>query len=334
MNIFITGGTGFIGKALAGKLAGGAHAVRCLTRDERKAAWARGMGFRAVMGDVLDEAALREGMTGCDWVIHLANLYSMWWPRSDDFMRINRDGTARVMQCALECGVKKVVYVSTAAVYGEPAERPFREESPRGTRLFSLYARSKAAGEAAAWALYHTRGLPLCVLYPGIVLGADDDKPSGRYIHDIVNRRVPSTIFHQSVSTYVYVGDVVEAVLRAAERATAGQKYLIGSETLNGREFAEMVSRAAGVKLPRLHAPDGVVIAGSYALTWLSDRLRRPPPWGLSSDAAWTLKVGFAYDGSKAERELGLVYTPVSRAIAEEVRSIRSPGQPALRMDI
>ena len=85
------------------------------------------------------------------------------------------------------------------------------------------------------------KGLPLVVLYPGIVLGAGDEKASGQYIQDIIRRRVPSTIFHHSCATYVYVEDVVEAMLRAAEKPeTVGQKYLIGKYNLDGRSYAAL----------------------------------------------------------------------------------------------
>ena len=324
MKVFVTGGTGFIGKHLVRRLAADGHEIRCLVRKTSKYQPLVDIGAQPVFGSVNDHQAIRAGMEGCDWLFHLANLYSMWEPDPSRFDTINVAGTRMVLDAALATGVKKVVYVSTVAVYGKPDQSPFTEESAPGPVMFSKYARTKAAAEKLAWELNHTRGLPLVTLYPGIVLGAGDDKASGHYIQDIIRRRVPSTIFHYSTSTYVYVGDVVEAMLRAAERPeTVGQKYLLGKYELNGREFARMISDVSGVPLPIFRFPDWIVTAVAHMLTFLAGIIRRPPLWGLTSDAARTLKNGFRIDGSKAERELGITYTPIRKAMEEAVESYR-----------
>ncbi|HQN43518.1 MAG TPA: NAD-dependent epimerase/dehydratase family protein [Anaerolineaceae bacterium] len=327
MKIFITGGTGFIGQHTLRRLAQTDHQVVCLVRpgSEPKLLNSRLMrpwpNLQIVNGDVTDPAALAAGMQGCDALIHLANLYSMWLQETSEFERVNVTGTRNVMTAAADAGLKKVVYVSTVAVYGQPAERVFTEESARGPRQFSHYGRTKTEGERIAWELHRTRGLPLTALYPGIVLGAGDDKPSGVYIHDFIAGRIPTPIFRRSVETYVHVNDTAEAVLQALERPkTVGQKYLIGNTRLNGMDYARLICQAAGVKMPWMRLPDVIVMAAAYLLTWQAQLFtHQPPPWGLSIDAAWTLLHGFAYDGSKAERELGLRYTPVLEALKDAV---------------
>ncbi|RPJ44278.1 MAG: NAD-dependent epimerase/dehydratase family protein, partial [Chloroflexi bacterium] len=253
---------------------------------------------------------------------HLANLYSMWEPDPVRFSQVNIAGTRDVLETALETGIKKVVYVSTVAIFGKPDEDPFNEASCPGPKLFSEYARTKAAANQIAWDLYSRRGLPLVVLYPGIVLGAGDEKASGHYIQDIIRQRVPSTIFHNSSATYVYVGDMVEAMLRAAEKLeTVGQRYLIGRQVLDGRAYANLISEISGVPLPLFRFPDWMVLSVAYLLTGIAAIIKRPPLWGLSVDAGWTLKMGFRCDGSKAERELGIHYTPIRRALEEAIES-------------
>ncbi|MBE0697537.1 MAG: NAD-dependent epimerase/dehydratase family protein [Anaerolineaceae bacterium] len=322
MKVFLTGATGFIGAHLVRRLVREGHEVCCLVRESSRTVELEKLGVKLVVGDVNDRLALQNGMQGCDWLFHLANLYSMWEPEKLRFRRVNVEGTRSVLEMAVETGVKKVVYVSTAAVFGKPLMIPFDEDSSPGKVLFSEYARTKAAGNEIAWDLYHSQGLPLVVLYPGIVLGAGDDKASGQYIQDIICRRVPSTIFHQSRSNYVYVGDVVEALLRAAEMpGTVGQKYLIGGYGLTGQAFAQMISQVSGVALPLFHFPDFIVIAAAYFLTALSSLIRSSPWWGLSVDAARTLENGFDFDGSKAVRSLGICYTPPEHALREAVAS-------------
>lgn len=338
MRIFITGGTGFLGQHTLKRLSTTSHTLRCLVRtgSERRLR-VNGIltdtpeqplpdNLEIVPGHVLDADALRTGMKGCDALIHLANVYTMWERTPGEMARVNVEGTRLVLQTALELGIAKVVYVSTIAVYGKPRQAVIREETPHGPRQFSAYGRSKAEAERIAWQFY-AQGLPLTVLYPGIVLGPGDDKPSGVYIRDFIEGRIPTPIFRRSYETYTAVGDVAEAVVRALELPhTVGQKYLIGKEQLNGMEYARMICQAAGVRMPWMRLPDFIVIAAAYLLTARSAFTHQPPPWGLSVDAAWTLFHGFRYDGSKAERELGLHYTPVLDALRAAVQWYRRFG--------
>ncbi len=324
MRVYITGATGFIGRHVVQRLLQAGFEVRCLVRDVAKAKFLKDLGAEIVRGDVTDRATILSSMQGCEAVVHLANVYSMWLLKGDEFERVNIGGTRGVVESACEVEIKKFVYVSTVAVYGVPKERPFTETSAPGKRMLSRYARSKAEGNRIAWQISGERNLPLVVLYPGIVLGAGDDKASGQYIQDIIFKRVPSTIFHSSKAVYVYVEDLAECIFQALVRPEAvGQRYLIGQECLDGKSYAQLIGSVAGVKLPWFHFPDPIVILASYLFSAIARVLRRAPWWGLSVDAAWTLSKGFVFDGSKSERELGITYTPIKVALEEAVRFYR-----------
>jgi dihydroflavonol-4-reductase len=192
---------------------------------------------------VTDRDSVRRGMRGADQVLHLAGLYAFWVPDARAFRAVNVDGTRHVMECALEAGVSKVVHVSTVAVYGTPAARPFREDSPVGPARFSAYARTKYEGDLIAWRLHAERGLPLVVLYPATVWGAGDKKASGQYVRDIVERRFPCRGLENRVLTLVHVDDVVETIVRAAATpGTVGERYLIGRGSRSARSTARSAS--------------------------------------------------------------------------------------------
>jgi dihydroflavonol-4-reductase len=121
------------------------------------------------------------------------------------------------------------------------------------------------------------------------------------------------------------VGDVADAILRAAALPeAAGKKYMLGGAQLNGKQYVELIRDVSGVSLPWFHFPDFMVMAASYLLTALSALTHRPPYWGLSIDASRTLQQGFQYDGSLAERELGIRYTPIRQALIEAIASYRA----------
>jgi len=324
MKIFITGATGFIGQHVAKRLAKTEHELRCLVRKSSDVRALKEQGATLITGDVTGKDSVLEGMKGCDWVINLANVYSFWEPDIRIYTTVNIEGTRNVMECALETGVSKVVHVSTVGIYGKPVDCPFTEESPVGPVRFCEYARTKYAGDLIAWVLHEKKGLPLVMIYPSGVLGAGDPKPSGQYIKDLIRRRIPATVFHDSILTWVHVRDVAEAIVRAAEKeGNIGEKYLVGKHQLSLKQTNEMVREISGVPLPRMRLPDPLVIFNAALLTWLADLIKKPPPWGMSKDQMRVMKVGFVVDGSKVERELGITYTPVRVALEEEIESYR-----------
>lgn len=125
-----------------------------------------------------DKSSVLKGLRGCDGLIHLASSFVFWHPDNRVFRDVNVTGARNVLEGALETGISKVVYVSTAAVYGN-AEKPTTEETPVGTERASKYVRTKYEGDLIAWDLCHKNKLPLVVIYPSAVIGANDPKAAG-----------------------------------------------------------------------------------------------------------------------------------------------------------
>ncbi len=322
MRVFVTGGTGFVGKPTVRRLVEGGHEVRCLVRRTSRTAELEELGCELAHGDVTDRASVLEGARGCEWVVNLANVYTFWEPDRSTYRRVNVEGTRNVMEAALEAGASKVAHVSTMVVWGNTPDSPFTEESPLGTARFTEYAQSKYEGDLLVWELHRQRGLPVVVLYPGAVLGAEDPKATGQYVKDLIERRVPARIFEDSAFTFVHVEDVAEAIVRALEKeGNLGEKYLIGKYTLTMGEVTRMVSEISGVPLPKRRLPGPVVMAGAALMTKAADLTGRPPLSGMSTDQMRNIKEGAVFDGSKSERELDLAYTPIREAIEQEVAS-------------
>ena len=324
MRVFVTGGTGFVGKPTVGRLVEGGHRVRCLVRRTSNTKDLEELGCELAYGDVTDKASVVEGMRGCEWLVHLANVYSFWEPDKSVYRRVNVEGTRNVVEAALEVGVSKVAHVSTFVVWGKPARIPFDEETPVGPERFTAYAQSKYEGDLVVWKLYRERGLPVVVLYPGGVMGAGNPKSNGQYIRDLAEGRMPGMVFEDSALTWVHVKDVAEAIVRALEKeGNEGEEYLVGKHALAMGELTRTVCEISGAPLPKVSIPDPVIMAGATLLTKVADLTGRPPPLGMSKDTMRNLKEGAIFDGGKAERELGVTYTPIREALEEEVASHR-----------
>ena len=365
MKVFITGATGFVGSRFASRMAQTEHDLYCLVRKTSKVGHLKEIGANLVYGDVTDKASVLEGMRGCDWVVHLAGIYSLWEPDNSIFTDVNVTGTRNVMESALETGVSKVVQTSTIAVYGRQEGARDTYEDAYRTHLNSRYSRTKYQADMICWSLYAKADLPVVFVYPGSVLGAGDNKPSGEYIENVARRRMPMQILADFYNTFVYVGDVAEAILKTLEKPdNIGAKYPLGNGEVTWRELTKMISEIAGVRKPFIPIPNWLLTYISLWTTWYADMLNitpepilnfysrsltwyakllkripgplfsyfsemarlfadwidsRRPLYGLSIGTVGTIKRDLLFDGGKAEKELGLTYTPLREALEEEI---------------
>lgn len=324
MKIFITGGTGFIGRYTTELLSNTNHQIKLLIRKTSNTSIINLPNTTLVEGDLTNKMSLLEGMNGCDSVINIAGHYTFWETDKRIYSKINIEGTRNVLESVLETGVKKVVHISTAVVFGKPGVQPFNEKSTPGLVKFSEYSRTKNEGDCIAWDLYEKRGLPLVVIYPVCVLGAGDTKASGRYIHDLINRKLPVSVMKNRIFSFVYVKDVAQAIANALEKENnIGEKYLIGKYRYKWREINKMVSEISGVSLPKISLPNSVTMMNAFLLTGLANLIKKPPLWGMAIDQMKVMKAGLNVDGSKAEKELGIKYTPIRFALKEAIDSIK-----------
>lgn len=266
----VTGGAGFIGSHVVDALLSNGRDVRVLDdfstgKDENlDDAWALaaqgGAGLQVLEGDVRDEVRMRDAVDGCDTVIHLAAAVSV--PRSlEDPVgcdSVTHGGTVNAVRQAVEAGVGRFVLASSCAVYGDAASLPIAETSP--PRPLSPYADAKLASEAVCADAADAGQLAAVCLRFFNVYGPRQD-PGSAY-SGVISRFLsaaaagePVSIFGDGRQTrdFVYVGDVVAAVLAAAHRPLAGASVLnvgTGQQTdLLG--IIEVLEARAGRKLER-----------------------------------------------------------------------------------
>ncbi len=328
MKVFVTGATGFIGTHLVKRLALGGYDIRCLVRNTSDTGTLKEIDATLFTGDVRDKSSMLQGMKGCDYVINLANIFTFWEPNKQNYIEVNVTGTKNVMECVLETDVPKVVHVSTSAVYGKPADCPFKEDSPVGPVRFSAYAQSKYEGELAAWELYKKKSLPLVVIYPGGVLGPGDTKMTGDWMKNLINRKAPVIAYNDTVVTCVHVKDVAEAIIRATEKpGNIGQKYLVGKYQQSIEEMTKMICALSGAPFPKMSLPNTITKFSAFIQTKIADLTKKPPMQGISSDYTRMMEQGLhLFDGSKAEKELGITYTPLRETWREAIDFFQNSG--------
>lgn len=241
----ITGATGFVGCRLAEVALRRSIPVVALVRSWHKAARLARLPVRMVHGDILEIGSLREGMQGCDIVFHCA-VSSGVRGRSQREAIVR--GIANVLQAALETKVKRVVYLSTTAVYGFwPQVRQVTEGTPcRYTG--DHYCDGKIDAENVALRYHQKQGLPVTILRPSLVYGPFETFWAERVIASIKGGRMMLVNGGKGICNSLYVDNLVEAMILAASMGNAqGEVFNISdAHTVTWKEMIEAHARALG----------------------------------------------------------------------------------------
>ncbi|MEJ2555969.1 MAG: NAD-dependent epimerase/dehydratase family protein [Anaerolineae bacterium] len=324
MRVFVTGGTGFIGGSVVRCLRAAGHEVRALVRAGADTRQLDGLSVQRVAGDLRDTDSLRRGIAGCDWVFHVAALYSYWGHRWEDFRQINVEGTRRVLQAARDEGVKRIVYTSSVAVLGIPKDgSPATEETPSTLAdMISDYKRSKFLAEEVALD-FARQGLPLVIVNPSTPVGVGDHKPTptGKIIVDFLNGRMPAYV--DTGLNVVDVEDVAAGHLLTAERGRAGERYILGGENLTLKQVLDILAEVSERPPVRMRIPYRVALAWTYVDVALARLNPRHTPSATPETVRLSHKHMY-FDPSKAVRELGLPQTPARQALHKAVEWYRA----------
>ena len=316
----ITGASGQIGGVLTRALADryGPGRIRAIYRERRGTA--ADLDIAWVNGDILDKESLVVAFAGAETVFHLAALVSIGAVRAQDFHRTNVLGTRNVVEAALECGVRRLVHVSSIHAYDQHPLNEVLDESrrPADSPRDAPYDRSKAAGEAE---VRHgiDRGLDAVILNPTSVIGPWDGAPSpmGQLFLDLHRRRLPALI--AGGYDWVDVRDVVAATMAAETRARCGENYLVSGHWHTVRELVELSRQAAGVAVPRLQFP--MFAARLWApCQVVLDRCRGRRPLYTPAAVRVMAHGNRWISSAKARAELGFHPRPLAESVNDTYR--------------
>ena len=244
MKAFVTGGTGFVGAHLVQALRARGDAVTCLVRTPARA---RALGWtdvRLVHGDLDDTGALRDGCAGADVIYHVAGRISA--RGLDEFMRVNRDGTAHVLEAASQRPPRRFVLVSSLAAAG-PTLPGAPVDETRPPSPVTPYGQSKLAAEI----LVRAMAFPWTIVRPPAVYGERDREMLKLFK---LTRRGLGPVFgdgSQELSV-IYAGDLASALVATVAPAAANRVYYAAHPALTtSRGLVQAIGRAVG-REPRI----------------------------------------------------------------------------------
>jgi dihydroflavonol-4-reductase len=313
--VLVTGGTGFLGRAIVERLVEGGRRPKTLARSDASARALGELGTEPVRGDVLDPEALAVAMRGCELVYHVAGANAFCVRDPSPMFEVNVRGSENVIRAAARAEVKRVVYTSSAATLGEKKGTIGNEQSPHRGSFLSDYERSKFEAERAVLAAADESRIEVVCVNPASVQGPGRATGSTRLLLDYLNGRLKAVV--DSTLSLIDIADCTTGHLLAASTGKPGQRYVLSGATLTVREGLALLGRLAGLERPVRTLPPSLTMAvgtAVEAVAWL----RRDTP-RICRELARTLTHGHAYDGSKAARELGLSYTPVEETLRRTI---------------
>jgi len=301
MKICVTGGTGFIGGHVVRELVERGDKVRVTFRDERRLERLAALQPEPVRADVLDRAAMRRAVKGCDLLFHTAGIVGSHPP--DEVWRVNALGPRVAVEAAAAEGVGRVILTSSVAGIGPaaPGEVGTEDDDYRAGALGLTYVDSKHEGEVEALAAGARHGVEVVIVNPSYVLGVPVDRSqpgetSTRTIGNFLRGRLPAVVDGQT--NIVDVRDVATGHLRAAEKGHPGERYILGGHDIRWVDLIARVAKLSGVRHPVGVLPGGL---GGAARRGESLGLRLP----ISAEGLVLMEQNWRYSSRKARGELG-----------------------------
>jgi len=326
MKAFVTGATGFVGSHVARALAEQGADLRLLVRTSSRTENIAELRAEIVRGDLRDPASLKNVMTGCQFVFHVAADYRLWVRDPQEMYQANVEGTRAIIESARLSGVRRVVYCSSVATMGFTADGRIADEtSPVSVAdMVGHYKRSKFMAEQVALEAGRSRG-DVVVVNPTTPIGEGDIKPTptGRIIVDFLRRKFPAY-----VDTGLNLADVKEVArghVLAMEKAVPGERYILGGENLTLKQILDKLAELTGLPSPTAKVPHAVAMAFAVFDQFFTGTLRGKEPRATVDAVRMGRKKMYA-SSAKAERDLGYKAVPVNNALARAVLWFQTHG--------
>jgi UDP-glucose 4-epimerase len=281
MNVFVTGGTGFIGSHLVAELLRAGHTVTCYARNPQKISGFQGISRLGwLKGNLQDIMTLKHGLNDQDVCIHLA----LNWDTSAQGMLENDTRPAVILaETAARLGIKRFIYISSTAAIGE--YRPNMDEET-SCRPLDFYGATKSATEMFLFAISKVYDLPCTIIRPGYVFGEPavegaPMEPDDRFrrIVEGLKKGADMEFIRNDGTQFIWVGDLMKLCMQAIKEQSMTKIYIaVGSEYITWEEIC-------------LKARE---ILGSKSII-------------RTKDIGWS-RGGFSYNPSRVTNELGMIF--------------------------
>lgn len=329
--ILVTGGTGLLGTHLLIELSKGDEKIRALKREHSNLTLVEKIfcfynaengkqlfsKIEWVDGDINDVVALEDAFIGVDTVYHCAAVVSFDPKDYNRIDKINREGTANVVNCCLDANINKLCHVSSTAAIGRTKESEIITEknSWKNTPENSWYAISKYNAEREVWRGIE-EGLNAVIVNPCVILGPSDWNSSSSSLFQTSAKGLK--YFTEGGNAFVDVRDVVTCMIALMKKNISAERYLIISENLKFKQVFEIMAKEFGTKIPYKKVSKRLSNFG-WKWEWWRTKLFGGKA-RITKETARAAHQTYCYDNSKIKKELGIEFISVEDSVKNAVR--------------
>ncbi len=315
----VIGGNGFLGSHVTRQLVAAGEDVRVTVREGANTAGIDDLDVNRFVGDIFDTDMLRRAMDGCDVVYYCVVDARAWLSDPAPLFRTNVVGLRGVLDVACEAPLKKFVFTSSYVTVGRQTGRPATEDDQIDRSLLGNYVRSRVGAEDLVLQYARERGLPAVAMCVSTTYGAGDHgmTPQGALVAAAAYGKL-SFVLNKVALEAVGIDDAARAMILAADRGRAGERYLISQRMISNVEVVQIAAREAGLPVPeqRVSVP---MLYAIGALGSLKSALRGSDE-RLTLESVRLMRSEAEVDCAKATRDLGWQPRPVEESVREAAR--------------
>jgi dihydroflavonol-4-reductase len=314
--ILITGGTGFLGSYIIAELIRKNYSVRAIRRSNQLPTHLPAATFSQVEwvdGDILDVISLEDAMQGIETVIHSAALVSFSRPDREKMLQVNVDGTANVVNMALENGISRFVYISSVAAVGRDQNGGSVNEERKweDSKTTTGYGISKHKAEMEVWRAIG-EGLDAVILNPSTILGYGDWNSGSSSLFRNVYNEFPW--YSPGVNGFVDVEDVARVTVLLMESGITEERFIINGENWPFRRLFETMAHHLNKK-PPVKETTPFLASVAWRLEKIKSFFSGKKPL-LTRESARVAHSKTYFENNKLLKALpGFVFTPLDETI-------------------
>ncbi len=322
--ILVTGANGLVGSYLCRYLLSKGENVRAIKRPESNMRLIEDIADKIewVEGDILDLFSLEDAFVGIEKIYHCAAIISYAKINKDLLMQVNVEGTANVVNIALDQGIKKLVYISSIAALGKTGKNNelVTEQTPWDRKnLTSDYSVSKFLAEREVWRSI-AEGLNAVIVNPSIIVGAGYWNSGSCKLFTTINNGFK--YYTEGKTGYVDVRDVVKIVYALMESDLTNERFILNSENVSYHDFLTTIAKELNVKGPTVKA--GKFLSSlAWRTEWFKSLFNGSEPTVTKQTAIIANKT-VNYENTKIIQQLQYNFIPVDQAIADAAASFKS----------
>ncbi len=303
----ITGATGFVGGHLVEATAKRGWNVRALVRPSGDTSLLQLHNVTLIRGDLTDSGAVREALQGVEVVLHCAAKVGDWGP-VEEYRAVNVEALRGLLDDCRAQPIRCFVHFSSLGVYAARHHHGTDENEPLPQHHMDGYTQTKVESEQLVLSYFRDHKLPVVVLRPGFIYGPRDRTVMPKLLDNLRKRKMRYISGGRGAMNCIYVGNLVEAALLAAEKPEAvGQIYnLTDGEFVSKRRFIEGIVEGVGTPPP---LPVSIPLWMARIMAWWMESKARkknsPKAPRLTQARLKFLGLNLDFSIEKAKRELG-----------------------------